>query len=322
MVERFGKEPFEAPPGTKFQYINLGYYLLSEIIERVTGVPYPEYVERELLRPLGLAHTLYADDHRVILNRAAGYEYYGGLLHNAPYVSPIAIGVGAGGLCSTVGDLVRWTHLPYGGKVVSAASLRLMAAPAVLARGDTVPYGFGLYQGRLGAHRKVYRGGTRPGFGAYLARYPSDSLTIVVLTNAGGGREKAEEIEKSLAQTAFGLAKPAAPPVVALSAPEFVRYEGTYTLQAGARTLDLRVFSDGGQLMGQASGQAAWRLRYQGNHEFLVGEGNDIRLGFAVAQGRAESVTLYQGAARFRASGRPRSASGAQTHCRNRFITL
>jgi CubicO group peptidase (beta-lactamase class C family) len=290
MVERFGQVPFEATPGEKYQYINLGYYLLSQVISQVTGIPYPAYVERELLLPLGLTQTRYADEHQLIANRAQGYEYYGGQLMNAPYVSSSGIGVGAGGLCSTVGDLVRWTHLLYGGKVVAPASLAQMMAPTVLAGGDTVAYGFGLNLDHLGSHSRIYHGGTRPGFGAFLAHYPADSLTIVVLTNAGSGRAKAEEVEKVLARTALGIREQN----LALSAPELARYEGTYRLQARGRTLDLRVFTEGGQLKGQATGQPVAPLRYQGNHEFLVGEGDNIRLAFALEQGRAESITLQQ----------------------------
>jgi serine-type D-Ala-D-Ala carboxypeptidase/endopeptidase len=76
---------------------------------------------------------------------------------------------------------------------------------------------------------------------------------------------------------------------------EAARYAGTYTLQAGGRALELRVFAEDGQLRAQAQGQAVTRLRYQGDHAFVHGENDDVRLVFTVEGGRARSVTLHQG---------------------------
>ncbi|WP_133273428.1 serine hydrolase domain-containing protein [Hymenobacter radiodurans] len=95
MIEMFAKQPFEFKPGEKYEYNNFGYYLLGEIISRVTGVPYQDYLERELLRPLGLSNTMYCESSRVIPQRAAGYEYEGKTLINARYLS-MRIGPAAG----------------------------------------------------------------------------------------------------------------------------------------------------------------------------------------------------------------------------------
>ncbi|MBC6607568.1 beta-lactamase family protein [Hymenobacter sp. BT188] len=59
MIEMFAKQPFEFKPGENYEYNNFGYYLLGEIIGRVTGIPYQDYLERELLGPLGLSNTMY-----------------------------------------------------------------------------------------------------------------------------------------------------------------------------------------------------------------------------------------------------------------------
>ena len=213
MVERFAKLPFEFKPGEKFDYNNLGYFMLGHIIAKVTGVAYPEYIEREVLRPLGLSETWYCDDHRIIPQRAKGYEFRDGTLINAPYTSAVSPGGSAGSLCGTVGDMVKWTHLLHAGRVVSPATFKVMTTRPMLTGGDSSWYGMGLYlpPTRVSfGHRKIYHGGTRPGFGAYLSHYPDDGLTIAILNNGGSGRAAAEAIEQAITRAAFGVS--AAPP--------------------------------------------------------------------------------------------------------------
>lgn len=87
----------------------------------------------------------------------------------------------------------------------------------------------------------------------------------------------------------------AAIPDLPVTAADIARYEGTYNLQADGRTLTLRVFGQDGQLMAQAAGQDAFRLRYQGEHAFVPTFDNAVRLVFTIENGRATSVTLHQG---------------------------
>jgi hypothetical protein len=79
-----------------------------------------------------------------------------------------------------------------------------------------------------------------------------------------------------------------------LTAEEMARYEGTYTLQLGPQTLDIRVFVQDGRLMSQATGQSAFGLRAQGDHAFIPTFSDEVRLVFTVENGRATGVTLHQ----------------------------
>jgi D-alanyl-D-alanine-carboxypeptidase/D-alanyl-D-alanine-endopeptidase len=99
---------------------------------------------------------------------------------------------------------------------------------------------------------------------------------------------------------------PSAPPEVRdlpLTPEETARYEGTYTLQAGERTLDLRVFVQNGRLMAQATGQGSSPLRYQGEHVFVPSF--EAHLVFTVENGRATAVTLHQGGREFPGPRKP-----------------
>ncbi|HVK06392.1 MAG TPA: serine hydrolase domain-containing protein, partial [Armatimonadaceae bacterium] len=288
MVDRYGKQPFDFKPGEKFAYNNTAYYLLGEIVARVTGTPYAGYVERELLRPLGLSHTLHYADGRAIPNLAKGYDTRdGGGFTRPAYVSLRVVGA-AGALCSTAGDLVRWTHLLHAGTVVSPASLRRMTAPTPLPGGESADYGYGLFVGEFAGHRKVYHGGRGLGFLSLVSHYPDDGITVAVLMNSGTDRQKRDEVERAVARAALGVTVRDLP----LTAEDVARYAGAYAVPSGAKTLELRVFGDGGQLKARVGEGAATRLRYQGGHRFVQGESGDVSLAFTVENGRAERVTV------------------------------
>jgi len=67
-------DTFDFAPGARYKYNNTGYVLLGMILEKVTGVPYPELLQRELLTPLGLRETSYCPSRPTDPSYAAGYE--------------------------------------------------------------------------------------------------------------------------------------------------------------------------------------------------------------------------------------------------------
>lgn len=79
-----------------------------------------------------------------------------------------------------------------------------------------------------------------------------------------------------------------------LTAEEMARYEGTYALALGERTLNVRVFVADGQLRVQPEGQGISRLMYQGDDAFIVAADRGIRIVFTLVNGRAETLTLHQ----------------------------
>ncbi len=86
---------------------------------------------------------------------------------------------------------------------------------------------------------------------------------------------------------------------------EIARYEGTYLLEVGDRTLPLRIFGRDGILVSQAEGQREAPLRYQGDHVFVPDFDERVRLVFTVEDDRSTSVTLFQGGREFRGDRQP-----------------
>jgi CubicO group peptidase (beta-lactamase class C family) len=196
------------PPGTAFEYSNLGYAILGRVIETVAGEPYPRFVEREFLRPLGLTGTGFDERVRSSGGIATGYRRTGdGSWAALPFSGPGAFSP-IGGLFSTAEDLSTWAGwfsaafssagavaLPEGADdVLSRASRREMqqlsrALPPTVdatdGAGRGYGYGYGLsvtLQPRVGA--LVSHSGGYPGFSSHMRWHPESGLAVVAFENA------------------------------------------------------------------------------------------------------------------------------------------
>ena len=263
ILEMFANAPLEFTPGDQFEYRNQNYILLGMIIEKVSGMPYEQYLEEEFLKPLGLEQTGYCDEGRIIRNRAQGYVSANGEISNASYINMKNPGA-AGGLCSTVLDLVRWNHLLYSGKLINQKSLEQMTASGVIENGRPTGYGFGVKLGNLGEHKKIFHGGSIQGFNGVLEFYPEEGLSIAVLTNTGS--EQDEKISEALARAAFGLEIKNKE----LSAAERKKYEGGYGIEIPGKIIEIRFFSKDDQLQVDLAGEGISPLLYQGNNRFVA----------------------------------------------------
>ncbi|MGH7445728.1 MAG: serine hydrolase domain-containing protein, partial [Longimicrobiales bacterium] len=108
----------------------------------------------------------------------------------------------AGALCSTARDLVHWNAALVAGDVVSPASYATMTAPTTLSDSSVQQYGYGLAPGMRGDHPVIRHSGGINGFSAFMAYYPADALTIVVLAN---GPTSTTDVEAKIAQRVLGL---------------------------------------------------------------------------------------------------------------------
>jgi len=283
-------------PGTHFYYNNTGYFLLGMIIEKVTGRKYGDYVRDSLFVPNGLTSTIYCSVAPLIKRRASGYDRRPDGLVNTDYLS-MDLPYAAGSLCSTVGDLVKWTTLLHSGKLVNTSSFRAMTSPVPLTSGRPMSYGFGLSVDTLGSHRRIHHGGGINGFISELAHYPDDSLTIVVLSNTSPA--PANEIADALARVAFGMparSAPERPADLPIAADELARLAGNYAVifPNGSRR-PTKISANGQQLMMQIEGQPAVRMMKQAapNTFAVVGQGRVI---FDVVNGNVAGFVIDRGA--------------------------
>jgi CubicO group peptidase (beta-lactamase class C family) len=165
-------------PGARWEYSNSNYFLLGRIVEKVSGQSYGAYLQEHLFVPAGLAatHVCGPDDHVVGTVAQAGKVVAGD-----PF-APAFYG-GAGALCSTTGDLLRFQDALLGGKLLATASLAFMTTPGKLADGSATTYGAGLFADtQLGEPRLWHNGGVPDSAEAQLEVYPDAHLQIALLT--------------------------------------------------------------------------------------------------------------------------------------------
>lgn len=188
--------PLDFEPGRAYRYSNTGYFLLGMVIEKVSGLSYADFVQKEFFEPLGLSHTRYGSNSDVIPMRAQGYVHRGqGRFANDDLISmqqPYA----AGSLIATAGDLVRWSLALMGGQVLKPESFEEMTLPFLLEDGDESPYGFGLNLQPVSGQPCLSHGGGINGFNSIMYYFPETKLCLAVISNSEG--YSADEVAQRL----------------------------------------------------------------------------------------------------------------------------
>jgi D-alanyl-D-alanine carboxypeptidase len=173
--------PLVFQPGERYQYCNLGYFMLAEIITRASGQPWPDYLQAKIFGPLGMSATRTTTHEVLVPNRASSYQWVKGQYHNAEFMLGVRP---SGALISTVMDLARWDAALFTDALFPAQQRELMWTSMKLNDGTESKYGFGWQLEKVGKHRLVRHGGTLTGFRSELSRFIDDQLTVIVLANA------------------------------------------------------------------------------------------------------------------------------------------
>jgi CubicO group peptidase (beta-lactamase class C family) len=171
-------------PGTQFLYSNTGYAMLALIAERVSGQRFSALAEESIFKPLGMTDTHFHEDMtRIVKHRADGYapRRGGGFRLNTPYNER----AGAGGLYTTVGDLLKWDQNFYDGRVGGMQLIRQMNTHGQLSSGQELDYAFALFVRSYKGQKIVEHGGALGGYRAALTRFPDQRFSVACLCNLG-----------------------------------------------------------------------------------------------------------------------------------------
>ncbi|MFI6040050.1 serine hydrolase domain-containing protein [Nocardia sp. NPDC051321] len=137
--------PADFAPGTRFEYSNTNYYVAAMLVEKVTGAPYVDELNRRILQPHGLADTYLPGpgDHEIRGPHPKGYAVVDGTLTDVTRVEP-SVPWAAGALISTGADLNRFYSALLAGQIVPDAELREMRDGVLMDEGTQMHYGLGL----------------------------------------------------------------------------------------------------------------------------------------------------------------------------------
>lgn len=169
-------------PGEEYLYSNTGFTLLVHIVKQVSGQSFADFTQQHLFRPLGMTNTQWRDDFtRVVKNRATAYESDGknGFRMNMPFGNVH----GAGGLLTTVGDLLIWNENFASGRVGGRELTNQLQTRARLKDGREIDYALGLTVTEYKGVSEVSHGGATAGYRTFLVRYPGQRLSLAMLCN-------------------------------------------------------------------------------------------------------------------------------------------
>jgi CubicO group peptidase (beta-lactamase class C family) len=172
-------------PGSEYLYSNTGFFLLSVIVERVSGKTLREFAAENIFSPLQMTHTQYRDNHRALVpERVMAYdenEKKDGFTLNVSYFEQ----TGDGAVHTTVEDLLKWDENFYSGQIGGKILLAELQETAKLNDGKRLNYAEGLVVSDYRGLRMVSHGGSWGGYRAQLMRFPDQHFSVATLCNLG-----------------------------------------------------------------------------------------------------------------------------------------
>ena len=214
-------------PGAEYSYSNSGYQLAAEIVERVSGKKFGEFVTERIFKPLGMTNSSWRDDYQQIVpGRAQAYSRQGA---NAPWRlnMPIMNVVGNGGMLTTVGDWLKW-NAALDAQTLGAPFVGSLQTQGVLNDGRKISYALGIVVDEYHGIKQVAHSGGTAGYQTYLARYPDKKLSVAAMCN--GNPPSSGTVAHNIIDEIFGpypqTAKPPEP--VAMTEDHLKKYAGIF----------------------------------------------------------------------------------------------
>jgi CubicO group peptidase (beta-lactamase class C family) len=299
-------------PGQLWSYCNSGFNLAGRVIEVLEQKTYEQVVKERIFEPLGMSHSTFFAHEAITFPVSVGHSYDpvsgAGPTIARPYPIPRSSNP-AGGIISTVGDLLRFAavHL-QGGQVgerqlLRSASVEAMQQPQVKAANFADAYGIGWALRTPGGHRLVEHGGSTNGFQAQLLLVPEQRFAIAVLTNSSRGTNAIRAIEEWALARYCGIALER-PGSLALAPAQLARVTGRYrrpNVEIQVRTEDGNIVLESTMrhpLTGEQTQLPPIVAMPISVNEFLVTEGDYAGMRVDFIEGEAEHPRFIRFAGR------------------------
>jgi CubicO group peptidase (beta-lactamase class C family) len=222
------------PPGKIAAYSNYGASLAGYIVERISGIPFAEYIENYIYTPLGMAHSSFSQPlpDNLAAGMSYGYNFYQEqyLKSGFEYVRDYP----AGGMTSTATDMTQFmlAHLQNGqlgaNRILSEKTAQQMHSQLISPDPRLPGMAYGFMEKSLNGQRLLWHGGDTTFFTAGLYLIPDQNLGLFIATNAPGGNIARDMLIQKFMDRYF----PFAPDSVKAPAADFTSrmapYVGTY----------------------------------------------------------------------------------------------
>ena len=171
-------------PGSQFSYTNSGYFLLAEIVTRVSGMKASAFAAQQVFGPLGMTSTQFYDDRNAIIpNRAFGYSPKSGGGYSLDILRSDVIG--DLGVITTVEDFLKWDQNFYGNRLGAGTDdlIDTMFTRGRTNEGEELDYALGVTFGSYRGLNTMGHGGSAVGYRAEFLQFPDQRFSVVILSN-------------------------------------------------------------------------------------------------------------------------------------------
>ena len=257
LLAKMAKRKAVFAPGERSEYSNSNYVLLGYIVERVTGMSYGEALEKYVLEPLKLEQTRGNQLVDLQQGEATSFTWQNGKWIEQSNTHPSVPG-GAGAISATAEDVARFYRGLFLGQLLDRTHVAQMLPQ------DESGHGMGLLPMPFGKTVGYGHTGGIDGFRSQAAYWPTDSLTVVVLTN--GSRSTPNDVMIAALSAHFGL------PVhipnftqspVQVEQADLQKLAGVYASEGFS--LEITIRASDGVLYARATGQSEFAMEaYEG----------------------------------------------------------
>lgn len=287
-------------PGSEWNYNNTGYVLAAALVAKVTEVPFPEWMQKNVFQPLGMNNTVVrANQNEIVPGRTQGYN----LNKDGKYqeVEDLGGAMGAGGIYTTLNDLAKWVQNFKNPKVGNTKIFNEMTTPYVLKNGDTTNYGLGLFIEEKNGMKIIHHGGADVAHRSMLMYFPDINAAVITQSNnanfSGNSVEKIAELYfpqyyESKESGKKDSAKESTPEFD-YEAEKFDALTGRYELEVAPGFI-LTFKRDGERVYAQGTGQPEFDIKAVSDSVFEIPVVN-AKITFHLKEnGSADSLTLHQ----------------------------
>jgi CubicO group peptidase (beta-lactamase class C family) len=178
LVRYFKNKPLDFNPGEKYNYSNSNYNLLAYIIEEASGKTYGNFLRENIFEPVGMEYTDHPKNQRkpnIVISK--GYKAIGATEIEQARDINWTVKTGNGSLYSTAYDLMRFTRALFNAQIINENSLNEVVTSHI----DNTGYGW-FVRPRHGK-KQIHMNGRSPGYTSAISYFPSEDLTVIVLSN-------------------------------------------------------------------------------------------------------------------------------------------
>ena len=309
LLSRQQKLNFE--PGSQFSYTNSGYFLLAEIVTRVSGMKASAFAQENIFEPLSMTQTRFYDDpNAIIRNQAFGYSPK----RDGGYRLDILRSdvIGDLGVITTVEDFLHWDNNFYENKLGARTKdlITMMFTRGRTSNGEELSYALGLEFDSYRGLKTMGHGGSAVGYVAEFLQFPEQRFSVVILSNLSSFRPGriarqvadlylADQFSEAQASDERDRTRPDAPEPVERPTPELEAFIGdfyseeldfVYSFMVEGSSLQFEIRGSRMELLPLSEDQFGWGRR---ELNFFRDEGGIVS-GFTLDAGDVQDLNFQK----------------------------